>query len=108
MSTTTPAEQRSRKMTPRSMVIWTIVALVGGVSWAVLALSRGEEISALWILCAALGSYAIAYRFYSRFIAYRALGVDDTYRSVVPQASLNNGAIPIFNPFTVFAEICQS
>jgi carbon starvation protein len=89
MSTTTPAEQRSRKMTPRSMVIWTIVALVGGVSWAVLALSRGEEISALWILCAALGSYAIAYRFYSRFIAYRALGVDDT--RATPAERLENG-----------------
>jgi carbon starvation protein len=89
MSTTTPVEQRSRKMTPRSMVIWTIVALVGGVSWAVLALSRGEEISALWILCAALGSYAIAYRFYSRFIAYRALGVDDT--RATPAERLENG-----------------
>jgi carbon starvation protein len=78
MSTITPVEQRSRKISPKSMVIWTIVALIGGVSWAVLALSRGEEVSALWILFAALGSYAIAYRFYARFIAYRALGVDDT------------------------------
>jgi carbon starvation protein len=78
MSTTTPVEQRTRKMTRKSVVIWTIIALVGGVSWAVLALSRGEEVTALWILFAALGSYAIAYRFYARFIAYRALGVDDT------------------------------
>src|SRR5215218_3573892 len=78
MSTTTPVEQRAGKMTPKSVVIWTIVALVGGVCWAVLALSRGEEVSARWILFAALGSYAIAYRFYARFIAYRALGVDDT------------------------------
>jgi carbon starvation protein len=78
MSTTTPVEQRAGKMTPKSVVIWTIVALVGGVCWAVLALSRGEEVSALWILFAALSSYAIAYRFYARFIAYRALGVDDT------------------------------
>jgi carbon starvation protein len=89
MSTTTPVEQRSGKMTPKTMVIWTIVALVGGVSWAVLALSRGEEISALWILCAALGSYAIAYRFYARFIAYRALGVDNT--RATPAERLENG-----------------
>src|SRR5215472_9773747 len=29
------------------------------------------------------------------------LSVDDTYRSVVPQASLDDRAIPFFNPFTV-------
>nr|WP_258382769.1 carbon starvation CstA family protein [Streptomyces sp. NTH33] len=42
------------------------------------ALSRGEEISAIWLVAAALGSYAIAYRFYSRFIARRVLKVDDS------------------------------
>jgi len=52
--------------------------VVGAVCWAVLALSRGENVSALWILFAALASYAIAYRFYSRFIAYRVLRLDDT------------------------------
>jgi len=60
------------------MVVWGTVALVGAVCWSVLALSRGENVSALWILFAALSSYAIAYRFYARFIAYRVLGVDDT------------------------------
>src|ERR1044072_1786895 len=35
------------------------------------------------------------------------LSVNNTYRSVVPQASLNNCAISIFNPLTVFAEICK-
>jgi carbon starvation protein len=38
------------------------VALTGAVCWTVLALSRGENVSALWILFAALSSYAIAYR----------------------------------------------
>ncbi len=89
MSTTTPLEQRTRKMTPKSMAIWGAVALVGAVSWTVLALSRGEEVSALWILFAALGSYAIAYRFYARFIAYRVLGVDDT--RATPAERLENG-----------------
>jgi carbon starvation protein len=56
----------------------------------VLALSRGENVSALWILFAALCSYAIAYRFYSRFIAYRVLGVDDT--RATPAERLQNGA----------------
>jgi carbon starvation protein len=72
------------------MVIWGAVALVGAVCWAVLALSRGEEVSALWILFAALSSYAIAYRFYARFIAYKVLGVDNT--RATPAERLQNGA----------------
>jgi carbon starvation protein len=60
------------------VAIWTGVAVVGAVCWSVLALSRGENVSVLWILFAALSSYAIAYRFYARFIARRVLEVDDT------------------------------
>ena len=71
------------------MLVWGTVAVVGAVCWAVLALSRGEDVSALWILFAALSSYAIAYRFYSRFIAYRVLGVDDT--RATPAERLGNG-----------------
>ncbi|HET7691141.1 MAG TPA: carbon starvation CstA family protein [Nocardioidaceae bacterium] len=71
------------------MALWVAVAIVGAVCWGVLALSRGEEISALWILFAALSSYAIAYRFYARFIAYRALGVDDT--RATPAERLEDG-----------------
>ena len=78
MTTVTSADQTGRKMAPKSMLVWGAVAAVGAVCWTVLALSRGEEVSALWILFAALSSYAIAYRFYARFIAYRVLGVDDT------------------------------
>jgi carbon starvation protein len=73
----------------RTIVVWSGVALVGAVCWSVLALSRGEEISALWILFAALSSYAIAYRFYSRFIARRVLEVDDT--RATPAERLENG-----------------
>jgi len=71
------------------MVGWGAVAVVGAACWAVLALSRGEEVSALWILFAALSSYAIAYRFYARFIAYRVLGVDNT--RATPAERLQNG-----------------
>ncbi|RST18427.1 carbon starvation protein A [Streptomyces sp. WAC05374] len=76
-------------LTPRSIVIWSLVALAGAAGWAVLALSRGEEISAAWMLAAALGSYAIAYRFYSRFIANRVLKVDKT--RATPAERLDNG-----------------
>ena len=76
-------------MSARSIAIWVAVALVGAVSWTVLALARGESVSALWILFAALCSYAIAYRFYARFIAYKALRVDD--RRATPAERLQNG-----------------
>src|SRR3954469_17408017 len=58
--------------------IWVGVAIVGAVCWGMLALSRGETLNAGWMLFAAIASYAIAYRFYSRFIANRVLGVDDS------------------------------
>jgi carbon starvation protein len=73
----------------RSVVIWTAVAIVGAVSWAVLALARGENVNAVWLLGAALGSYAIAYRFYARFIVKRVLKVDD--KRATPAERLNNG-----------------
>jgi carbon starvation protein len=73
----------------RTLVIWTTVALVSAVAWSVLALSRGEEVSAAWMVAAALGSYAIAYRFYSKFIAYRVLRVDRT--RATPAERLNDG-----------------
>ncbi|GAB3402363.1 carbon starvation CstA family protein [Flindersiella endophytica] len=73
----------------RSVVIWTAVAIVGAVSWGVLALARGENVNAVWLLGAALGSYAIAYRFYARFIVKHVLRTDDT--RATPAERLNNG-----------------
>ncbi|WP_043625038.1 carbon starvation CstA family protein [Nonomuraea candida] len=73
----------------RSIIIWTAVAVVGAVGWGVLALSRGENVNAVWLLCAALGSYAIAYRFYARFIVRKVLRADD--RRATPAERLDNG-----------------
>ena len=69
--------------------IWIVVALVGAVCWGVLALSRGETINAGWLLFAALASYAIAYRFYARFIQRKVLEADDT--RATPAERLDNG-----------------
>ncbi|MGW2524123.1 carbon starvation CstA family protein [Streptomyces sp. NPDC001617] len=73
----------------RTIVIWTLVALVGAAGWSVLALARGENVSAAWMVAAALGSYAIGYRFYSKFIADKVLKVDGT--RATPAERLNNG-----------------
>ena len=77
MSTTTQP-QRQRRPETRSLVIWGAVAVVGAIAWGVLALSRGESVNAVWLLFAALASWAIAYRYYARFIVHKVLEVDDT------------------------------
>src|SRR3712207_9156820 len=84
-----PGEGGRRRPSVRSVLIWVAVAAVGAVAWTVLALARGETVSALWILFAALCSYAIAYRFYAKFIARRVLQVDD--RRATPAERLHNG-----------------
>ncbi|MFJ4469094.1 carbon starvation CstA family protein [Streptomyces sp. NPDC089424] len=78
-----------RTANARTIVIWSLVALVGAAGWTVLALSRGEEVSAAWMVAAALGSYAIAYRFYAKFIAHKVLKVDRT--RATPAERLDNG-----------------
>jgi carbon starvation protein len=69
--------------------IWVLVALVGALCWGMLALARGEAVNAGWLLFAALASYAIAYRFYARFIQNRVLGTDNS--RATPAERLNNG-----------------
>jgi len=49
--------------------MWLLVAIVGAVSFGILALSRGEHVNAVWLVLAAACVYSIAYRFYSLFIA---------------------------------------
>ncbi|OHV33341.1 MULTISPECIES: carbon starvation CstA family protein [Pseudofrankia] len=73
----------------RSIIIWTAVSVTGAIGWAVLALSRDESVSAAWILVAGLGSFAIAFRFYARFLANRVLRVDDS--RATPAERLDNG-----------------
>ncbi|WP_328993272.1 carbon starvation CstA family protein [Kribbella sp. NBC_01245] len=84
---TQPPQRRSRD--PRQVAIWTAISVAGAICWGVIALARDEEISAIWLLGAALGSYAIGYRFYSKFIAKRVLEVDDT--RATPAERKNNG-----------------
>jgi carbon starvation protein len=56
--------------------IWTLVAVLAALAFARIALGRGETINAAWLLTAALCSYAIAYRFYSKLIAAKVFALD--------------------------------
>ncbi|HVV01727.1 MAG TPA: carbon starvation CstA family protein, partial [Verrucomicrobiae bacterium] len=58
-------------------LFWIFVAVAGARAYAALALSRGEHLSSAYILIAALCTYAIGYRFYSKWIAARVLMLND-------------------------------
>src|SRR3989440_617165 len=58
-------------------MFWIALALAGAWAYVTLALHRGEHLNSAYILIAALCSYAIGYRFYSKWIAARVLMLDD-------------------------------
>lgn len=60
----------------KSFVIWGLVVLVGLASFTTLAMSRGEQISAIWMVSAAVSVYCIAYRYYSLYIANKVMQLD--------------------------------
>ncbi|WP_369062359.1 carbon starvation CstA family protein [Caulobacter sp. 73W] len=60
----------------KTHLLFGVIAIVGAASLAVVALHRGESISAVWMVIAALCTYAVAYRYYSRFLAGKVLALD--------------------------------
>ena len=70
-------------------LVWIAVGLAGTGSLLVIALHRGESINAMWLVTAALCSYALGYRFYSKFIAAKLLALDG--RRATPAERLDNG-----------------
>jgi carbon starvation protein len=60
-----------------SSLIWLAVALLGAFAYVTIALHRGEHLNSIYILLAALCTYAVGYRFYSKWIAARVLMLDE-------------------------------
>lgn len=60
-----------------SFVLWTAVSLMGAIGYATMALQRKEPLNSVYILMAALCTYAIGYRFYSKWLAARVLTLND-------------------------------
>src|SRR5512142_2057138 len=71
------------------IVVWTGIAVLGAAAVAVVALRRGEPINAMWLVVAALCTYALGYRFYSKFVAAKVLALDA--RRATPAERLNDG-----------------
>ncbi|MBI4887375.1 MAG: carbon starvation protein A [Acidobacteria bacterium] len=74
---------------PLSILLWVAIAVLGAAGFGVIALSRGETISAAWLVIAGVCTYLVAYRFYSRYLAYTVFGLDD--RRATPAERLSNG-----------------
>jgi carbon starvation protein len=81
--------------------LWAGVSLLGAAALAVLALGRGETVNAVWMVIAAVCTYSIGYRFYSRFIAVKVLELDASRPT--PAVRVNDGLdyVPT-NTFVLF------
>ncbi len=60
-----------------ALLLWIAIALAGAGGYAMLAFHRGEHLNSVYLLIAALCTYAIGYRFYSKWLAARVLVLDD-------------------------------
>ena len=60
-----------------SLLVWLLVAVLGAGAYFTIATHRGEPLNSAYILIAALCTYTIGYRFYSKWIAARVLALDD-------------------------------
>ncbi|QDE34313.1 carbon starvation protein A [Microbacterium foliorum] len=56
------------RWTPLKIALWVAIALLGGIAWTMLAIVRGETVNAIWFVFAAVCTYLVFYRFYSKFI----------------------------------------
>ncbi|MFH3939234.1 carbon starvation CstA family protein [Acinetobacter nosocomialis] len=77
------------KSTLPSKLVWSLVAIIGAISFGMLALSRGEHVNAVWLVLAVACVYSIAYRFYSLFIATKVFELNP--RRLTPAHRLADG-----------------
>jgi carbon starvation protein len=59
-----------------SALLWTAIAALGAGALGYLGLARGEQVNAAWLLTAAVCTYLVGYRFYSRIIASKIFALD--------------------------------
>ena len=84
-----------------SAAVWAIVAIVGASAFGYIGLRRGETISAAWLLTAAVCTYAVGYRFYSKIIAAKIFALDPTRATPAERLSDGRDFVPT-NRWIVF------
>lgn len=77
--TAVPEEEHEReaRWTIPKIIAWVAIALLGGLAWVMLAVVRGETVNAIWFVFAAVCTYLIGYRFYSKVIQRYITRPDD-------------------------------
>lgn len=74
---------------PFITLLWFAVAILGAYALGSLAVTRGESVNAVWILTAAVCTFAIAYGTYSLFLVNKVLSVDPS--RTTPAVRLDDG-----------------
>ena len=69
--------EKSNRWTLPKIILWAAIALLGAVAWTMLAIVRGETVNAIWFVFAAVCTYLIGYRFYSKVIEKYITRPDD-------------------------------
>jgi carbon starvation protein len=82
-------------------LLWFGVAALGTWAIAILALSRGEQISALWIVIAGFCALSISYRFYSSWLATKVLVLNEERATPAVLKNDNKDYVPT-NRWMVF------
>ena len=68
VSLTEEQDEKTNRWTWPKIVLWSAIALLGALAWTMLAIVRGETVNAIWFVFAAVCTYFIGYRFYSKVI----------------------------------------
>src|SRR5690242_4012601 len=76
-------------ITARHKIVFGVIAVLGAVAWAIIAVSRGETVNAVWIVVAAICTYIIGYRFYARLIEMKIVRPRDDHAT--PAEVLDDG-----------------
>jgi carbon starvation protein len=76
-------------ITGRHKIIFTAIAVLGAVAWAIIAFFRGETVNAVWFVVAAVCTYVIGYRFYARLIEMKIVAPRD--EQATPAEIFENG-----------------
>src|SRR2546422_2946313 len=71
------------------ILFWVGVSGAGAGALGAIAFERGEPLNATWFIVAACGTYLVAYRFYSAFVASRVLALDSS--RATPAERLDDG-----------------
>jgi carbon starvation protein len=78
-----------------------IIAVVGAIAFGIVALFHGETVNAIWLVIASVCIYAVAYRYYSLFLANTVLSLDSHRQTPAVRYNDNKDYVPT-NRIVVF------